>query len=319
MSVAALAVASACVAPRPNQRRVAASIFPLYDLARRVGGDRLSVELVLPPGHTTHQYDPTPKDVARLADASLVFGVGLGLDGWLTTLVKSAGGGEGRVYELGPLADPMLVPARFLPEPRPGAPEPAGDRPIDPHFWLDPMRMRRVVDLMVDAYRNLDPEGGPGYALRGDEVKASLLRLHNELEGRKARWQGARIVTFHGSLFYFTERYGPEVVAVVEPVPGQEPTARHLEEVAAAARAEKAAALFSEPQLEAGPARVVAAEAGVPVFEIDPVGGLPATDSYEKLVLQVAALFDRALPPPPPPTPSPAPPSPLAAPARKTK
>jgi ABC-type Zn uptake system ZnuABC Zn-binding protein ZnuA len=318
MIVAVLTVGSACTARRPDRRRVAASIFPLYDVARRVGGDRLGVELVLPPGHTTHQYDPTPKDVARLADASLVFGVGLGLDGWLTTLVKSAGGAEGRVYELGPLADPMLVPARFLPAVPPGS-EPGGERPIDPHFWLDPMRMRRVVDLMVDAYRSLDPEGGPGYALRGDEVKASLMRLHTELEQRKARWQGARIVTFHGSLFYFTERYGPEVVAVVEPVAGQEPTARHLEEVAATARAERAAALFSEPQLEAGPARVVASEAGVPVFEIDPVGGLPATDTYEKLVLQIAAILDRALPPPLPATPSPAVPSPSPLPSRKTK
>jgi ABC-type Zn uptake system ZnuABC Zn-binding protein ZnuA len=317
MTLAAVAAVGACSSRRPDRRQVAASIFPLYDLARRVGGDRLRVELVLPPGHTTHQYDPSPKDVARLADASLVFGVGLGLDGWLGGLVKNAGGGLGRVYELGPLADPMLVPARFLPEPPPMGSQIRGEGPIDPHFWLDPMRMRRVVDLMVDAYRNLDPEGGPGYALRGDEVKASLLRLHTELEARKARWQGARIVTFHGSLFYFTERYGPEVVAVVEPVAGQEPTPRHLQEVAAAAREQKASALFSEPQLEAGPARVVAGEAGVPTYEIDPVGGLPATDTYEKLLLQIAAVFDRVLPPlsPPPPPSEAASPSP--SPARK--
>jgi ABC-type Zn uptake system ZnuABC Zn-binding protein ZnuA len=174
------------------------------------------------------------------------------------------------------------------------------DGPIDPHFWLDPVRMRRVVDLIADSCRTLDPEGGPGFVVRADEVKDSLLRLHADLEQRKARWQGGRIVTFHGSLFYFAARYGPEVVAVVEPVPGQEPTARHLEQVVAAIRDRKAHALFTEPQLEAGPARVVAAEAGIPVFEIDPVGGLGAASSYEKLLLEIASTLDRALPSPTP-------------------
>jgi len=293
MILAGVAVSAvSCSKPAPDRRRVAASIFPLYDLARRIGGDRLKVELVLPPGNTTHHFDPTPKDVARLSGSSLVFGVGLGLDGWLSDLVRNAGADQVRIFELGPLVEPALVPAETL------APAPEGSggaAPIDPHFWLDPVRMRQVVDLMVDSCRNLDPEGGPGYSLRGDEVKASLLRLHTELDQRKDRWKGAPVVTFHGSLFYFARRYGVEVAAVVEPVPGQEPTARHLESVVQKAREKGARALFTEPQLDAGPAQVIAREAGLPVFEVDPVGGLPATDTYEKLLLQIAATLDRAV------------------------
>jgi ABC-type Zn uptake system ZnuABC Zn-binding protein ZnuA len=298
LTLAGVAVTSACARPTPDRRRVAASIFPLYDLARRVGGDRLKVELVLPPGNTTHHFDAAPRDVARLSGSSLVFGVGLGLDGWLSDLVRNAGADQVRIFELGPLVDPALVPADALSPPAAEGTAAAG--PIDPHFWLDPVRMRQVVDLMVDACRNLDPEGGPGYTLRGDEVKASLLRLHTELEARKERWKGAPVVTFHGSLFYFARRYGVEVAAVVEPIPGQEPTPRHLESVVRAAREKGARALFTEPQLHAGPAQAIARETGLPVFEIDPVGGLPATDSYEKLLLQIAGTLERALASPAP-------------------
>jgi ABC-type Zn uptake system ZnuABC Zn-binding protein ZnuA len=87
---------------------------------------------------------------------------------------------------------------------------------------------------------------------------------------------------------------------VVEPIPGQEPTPRHLESVVRAAREKGARALFTEPQLHAGPAQAIARETGLSVFEIDPVGGLPATDSYEKLLLQIAGTLERALASPAP-------------------
>src|SRR5512143_1944352 len=161
---------------------VAASIFPLYDITRRVAGDRLRVELVLPPGQTTHFFDPSPREVSRLADASLVFAVGLGLDTWLGPIVKSAGGGQARIFELGPLVDPMLVPTEASKSP--------DSARVDPHLWLDPVRMLQVTDLVVEGCRNLDPEGAAGYAARGGAVKASLRQLNADLAQRSERWRG---------------------------------------------------------------------------------------------------------------------------------
>jgi zinc transport system substrate-binding protein len=272
--------AISCSPAPPEERCVAASIFPLYDIARRVAGDRLRVELVLPPGRTTHYYDPSPREVSRLASASLVFAVGLGLDSWLAPIVESAAGGKSRIFDLGPLVDPRLAPRG----------------PIDPHFWLDPIRMERATDLMVDACRSLDPPGGPGYAARAEEVKASLRKVHAGLVRRAERWRGRRIVTFHGSLYYFADRYGFEIAGVVEPVPGREPTARELAELVALVKLKRVVALFSEPQLDRKAAQVIAREAGVPLFEIDPVGGLPGTDTYEGLLQNIAGALDRAMP-----------------------
>jgi len=282
---AALLVAVAavsCSSAESERLSVAASIFPLYDLVRRVGGDRLHAELVLPPGRTTHYYDPSPKDIARLRDASIVFAVGLGLDSWLGPMVESAGSGRGRVYDLGPLVDPTLLPSGS----------------IDPHFWLDPVRMRRATDLVVQACRNLDPEGGPGYTKRGEALKFALQQLHTDLARRSQRWHGQRIVTFHAALYYFAERYGFEIAGVVEPLPGREATAREIADLVTLARQTKVLALFSEPQLDRKAAEVIAREAGLPLFQIDPVGGLPGTDSYEALLAQVAGALDRALPAP---------------------
>jgi zinc transport system substrate-binding protein len=298
-AVIAAAATLSCARTAPDGRSVAASIFPLYDIARRVGGDRLRVDLVLPPGRTTHYYDPSPKEVARLGGASVVFAVGLGLDSWLGPVVRGAGGGQARLFDLGPLVDPMLVPDNIVKAGGSGATH-DHDGPMDPHFWLDPMRMQRVTDLVMEACRGLDPEGAPGYTLRGEEVKASLQRLHGELVRRSERWRGRSIVTFHGSLFYFAARYGLEVAAVVEPVPGREPTAREIADLIALVKQENVAALFSEPQLDPRASEVIAHETGLPLVQVDPVGGLPGTESYEALLRQVAGALDRALPPPSP-------------------
>ncbi|HEY6551741.1 MAG TPA: metal ABC transporter substrate-binding protein [Vicinamibacteria bacterium] len=288
-AIAAAALTHACARSGSNERFVAASVFPLYDIARRVGGDRLRVELILPPGRTTHYYDPSPKDVSRLAGASVVFAVGLGLDSWLVPIVRGAGGGQGRVFDLGPLVDPRLVStAGGAPHDHEGA--------MDPHFWLDPVRMQRVTDVVTEACRGLDPEGAPGYTLRGEEVKASLRRLHEELVPRSERWRGRSIVTFHGSLFYFAERYGLEIAAVVEPVPGREPTGREIAGLVALVKQKNVAALLTEPQLDRRAAEVIARETGLPLVQVDPVGGLPGTSTYEDLLRQVAGALDRALP-----------------------
>ena len=256
------------------------------------------MDLVLPPGHTTHHFDPRPQDVAKLADAQIVFAVGLGLDGWVAEMAKNAGAGKGKVFDVGPLVDPILVPEQVVRlAAREGAEGPGrgAESPIDPHFWLDPVRAARAIDVIVTALQKLDPGEAPFYRIRGDEVKRSLEELHLRIGRRSGAWTHRKLVTFHGSMYYYADRYRLEVAAVVEPVPGREPTARYMADLLDAIRKAGVVALFSEPQLDPRAARAIAGEAGLPLYEIDPVGGSTGTDTYEKLLDQVTDVLDKAL------------------------
>jgi ABC-type Zn uptake system ZnuABC Zn-binding protein ZnuA len=288
----------ACGRREPPPPRVAASIFPLYDIVRRVAGSRLEVDLVLPPGHTTHSFDPKPRDVAKLADAQIVFAVGLGLDAWVADMAKNAGAGDGRVFNVGPLVDPILVPERVVRLAEGEGDDthgPGAESPIDPHFWLDPVRAARATDVVVAALQKLDPEEGPFYRNRGDDLKRSLDTLHGRIGRRSSSWTHRTLVTFHGSLYYYADRYRLEVAAVVEPVPGREPTARYMADVLDVIRKASVVALFSEPQLDPRAARAIATEAGLPLYEIDPVGGSPGVDTYETVLEHVTDVLDKAL------------------------
>jgi len=285
-AVAGAGVASlSCTHSAPERRLVAATVFPVFDLTRRVAGDRLDVRLILAPGLDPHDYEPRPKDVAGLADAGLIFAVGLGLDPWAQGLARSAGAGEARVFELGPLMDPILAPPGLI------RPEPL----IDPHFWTDPVRAQRTVDVVVEALSGLDAEGGPFYRERGDTLKRQVQALDAEVSRQAATWSRRRVVTFHGSLFYFAARYGLQVVGVVQPVPGAEPTAQHMAAMVAELRGAPGAVLFTEPQMESQIAAALAREAGVPLHQVDALGGGPEAASYEDLLRGIARAMDEAL------------------------
>jgi ABC-type Zn uptake system ZnuABC Zn-binding protein ZnuA len=285
LAVAWAGVSSGCTPASPARGQAAATVFPLYDLARRVAGDRLQVKLILPPGMDPHHYEPRPQDVVGLSDAGLIFAVGLGLDPWAQSLARSSGAGEARVFELGPLMDPILAPPGMI----------RAEPLIDPHFWTDPVRAQRAVDVIVEALSGLDPEGAPFYRERGSALRRSIQALHVEVSRQAQTWTRRRIVTLHGSLFYFAQRYGLTVAGVVQPMPGSQPQPQHLQTLLGELTAIEPAALFSEPQLDDQQALALAREAGVPVHKVDTLGGTPEALSYETLVRGIARAMDEAL------------------------
>lgn len=287
-----------------DKPRVAVSIFPLWDIARRVAGDRLDVVLVLPPGRSEHSYDPTPKEMAQVAKAKLGLSVGLGMDGWLEKIVRGAAGSDVPIVQLGPKANPRKMTAEEVGEEAVEEAADQKDKPEDqhhdhgaedPHFWLDPMRMKMTVPTIVEAFVKLDAAGADGYNARGKTVEADLDKLHAATEAKSKTWSKKTIVTFHGSMGYYAERYGLRISAVIEPFPGKEPTARYVKDVLGAIEKSQAAALFSEPQLDRRPAQVIADQAKLPLFELDPIGGGTGAETYEKLFEKNTYVLDKAL------------------------
>jgi zinc transport system substrate-binding protein len=281
--------------------RVAVSIFPLYDLARRLGGDKLDVVLVLPAGRTEHSYDPTPKEMQKLAGSKLAVAVGLDLDTWLEKIVQGAAGENITILQVGPSVQPLPMGHEHVGEEEAAESLPPGEEDddhhggMDPHFWLDPVRMAMIVDPIVDAFAKVAPNDAAYFKEQGTQAKKSLGELHDRVLARSKTWTRKSIVTFHGSFGYFAARYGLTIAAVVEPFPGKEPTPKYLNVVLAEIEKSKPAALFSEPQLDRRPAQVIADQSKLPLFELDPVGGSSSTDTYEKLVTFNADVLEGAL------------------------
>lgn len=264
-------LASAALAAAP---RLVVSIPPYEDLVRRVAGPEASVTVLLPPGASPHTFEPSPSQMRTLREADLVILNG-GVDDWVRDLVDAAGG-EARTFV---------------------AMETAGGEDVDPHVWLDPLRMVPVMEALAADLAELDPDGAEGYRARGEEVGQALRALHERLASILEPVAGAAFVPFHDAWSHFADRYGLDLVMEIEPFPGREPSPRRLAQAVAAIRDSGARAIFNEAQLPDRPARVLADEARVEVFTLDPLGGVEGRRSYEALMRHNARVVARALAP----------------------
>lgn len=296
-----------------GKTKVAVSIFPIWDVTRRIAGDRLEVLLVLPAGKSEHGYDPTPKEIARLDGAKLALAVGLDMDLWVENIMRTAGGGA-KIVRVGEKVKTMPIDVEPIEdgehhdegEHHEDHDEKAGSGSgsavaekheeheehdhehklgaPDPHVWMDPERMVTIVDAIAAELIAIDPAGKDAFTKNAETLKTSLKATDAAIAARAKTWSKHTIVTFHGSMSYFAKRYGIVIAAVVEPIAGKEPTATYLAEVIGAIKRNKAAALFTEPQLDKGPGQTISREAGIQLGELDPVGGVPGRDSYEALL-----------------------------------
>jgi ABC-type Zn uptake system ZnuABC Zn-binding protein ZnuA len=282
---ASLALAGLVPGARADSPRVAATIFPLYDIARQVAGPVAEVVLVLPPGASPHTFEPTPSSVRALDGARALFVVGHGLDDWAARLARGAG-----VTRLAPV-DAGIALRR--------APDATHGR-VDPHYWLSVPNGKAIAGTVAADLARLVPDRRAevdralgAYLARLDAADAEVRRLLADLPMR-------RIATFHDAFGYFAEAYGLDVVATFEPYPGLEPSPRFVVEFQKKVRAAAVRVIFTEPQLSVDALRPIARDLGVTLAVLDPLGGLPGRESYIELLLfdarAVAAAMRRRTP-----------------------
>ncbi|MEA2576873.1 MAG: zinc/manganese transport system substrate-binding protein [Chloroflexota bacterium] len=242
------------------------------DIVQNVGGSRVSVTSIIPPGVGPEDYEAKPEDARKLAGAQLIVSNGVGLDDFLDRLLTSAGGDQPRLV----LGD--------------GIPVITVDGEPNPHFWLDPTLVRdHYVPAIAARLTALDPEGKAAYDANAAAYSATLDTLDADLKTKVEEIPAAnrKLVTFHDAFPYFAKHYGFELVGVILANVGQEPTAGELAALVEKVKAAGVTAVFSEAQFSPKLAETLAQEAGVTkvvtTLYNDALGPAPA-DTYVGLM-----------------------------------
>ncbi len=252
--------------------RVAATIFPVGDLVRQVGGGRVEVRVLLPPGASPHTFEPTPSQARDLAGAVLLVQIGAGLEPWAGRMAAAAGG-RARVLTL---ADGIeLIQGEGA-----GHDHASGN----PHVWLDPGLVMGMTGRIADALADIDPPGAAAYRSNAAAFRARLSDLDADIRRTVDTFRIRSFVSFHAAWDYFARRYGLRSAGTIEESPGREPSPRQLAAIVAEIRRLGIPAVLAEPQLNPKPAEVIAREAGVRVVLVDPEGGLPGRTTYIDLM-----------------------------------
>lgn len=289
---------SACLLvarPSPAEGRrlkVVTTIRPLYAFTAQVAGQAAEVENLLPPGVGPHDYSFTPTDAVRLHSADVLVVNGLGLETWMKGLLGAAGRQGLRTVDTSQGVEPLPIPETG--EHRGGEVHGHEGR-WDPHIWLDPLRAIRQVENIRDGLSAADPANASTYAENARRYIERLRALHEELKAATAGFKRRELMTFHAAFQYFARRYGLEVVAVIEPAPGREPTPRLLAHLHELALRHKLKVIYTEPQYRPRVAEVMARDLGLETAELDPgVTGPLVPEAYEAFMrsnLKVLARY----------------------------
>lgn len=248
----------------------------LADLVKQVGAGRLaSVTSVVPAGVDVEDYNPAPADLRTVAEANLMVTNGLALDRWAPKLVEAAN----------PQV-PVLVLSSGLPVLGLGESSDADFADNgNPHLWLDVQYAKVYVQKIHDWLASHDPDGAAIY----DANTTTYLAQLDELDAWMAEQvdtlpvERRKLVTFHDAYPYFTARYGFELVGVVTPSAGQEPSAGELAELVTKVKAAQGPAVFSEIQFSPRLIETLATGAGVTRVVSDLYNdslGDPPVDTY---------------------------------------
>lgn len=198
-------------------------------LAREIGADDVSLEVLAPPDRDIHTLQAKPTMIRSLRSADMVLAVGADLEvGWLPVAISSA-------------ANPRILPGRDgyfeaaaqvdLLEAGGPADRALGDvHPVgNPHVNLDPWRMAQVGQALAVQLGKLDPSNAAGYSARADSFSAKVAgRLK---DWRKAAAGSPGVMLYHRDAIYLLDRLGIPLLGDIEPVPGVPPTGSHLKQL----------------------------------------------------------------------------------------
>jgi zinc/manganese transport system substrate-binding protein len=209
---------------------VVASFSILGDFVRNVGGDRVNVTTLVGPNSDAHVYVPTPADAKKVADAKLVFVNGLGFEGWMQRLVKSAGGNSSVVT-----TTTGIAPLKLGSE-------------ADPHAWQSVVNAKIYVANIRDALVAATPADAEAFKSNASAYLTDLDALDRDVREAIAKIpaNSRKVISTHNAFGYFAAAYGIEFIAPLGVSTESEASARDIAKIITQIRGAKIPAVFLE-------------------------------------------------------------------------
>jgi zinc transport system substrate-binding protein len=281
--------------------RVIASLFPLYDFAKHIGGERAEVLLLLPPGTEAHSFEPAPHDVIRIYEADIFIYTGMNLEPWVGGILKGTSRKRMSIVDASKgIAGKQIHFESSLnlsndsekKDHESGEFHPEHD---DPHIWLDFEFAQTIIDTICESFIRNDPPGKAFYLKNAHALKQMLIELDSRY---RAVLDGCRQHVFihggHAAFSYMAERYGLTYLPVYPSfAPDAEPTPQDLIALIEKLRAHNLKYVFYEELINPKVADTISRETGARLLLLHAAHNISRED-YDQGVTFVS-LMERNL------------------------
>ena len=188
--------------------KIVATLFPQYDFAKQIAGDKANVKLLLPPGVESHSFDPKPGDIVKIYNADLFIYTGENMEPWAETVLKGAAN-ENLI-----IVDCSKNIELFLEQ---DDDDHGHEHHADPHIWLDPVRAVQMVENILGALCEKDPENAGYYRQNADDYIKLLQKFDGDMFDL-VNHAKRKVIVFGGrfSYIYFLTHFGLDYVTAYD-------------------------------------------------------------------------------------------------------
>lgn len=279
--------------------RVVLTIRPLELIVRDLlpPEDRALVQLnvLIPAGTSEHGFEPSPRNIADIRRSEMLISIGLGMDDWAGRALPAGAPSQSiRAADVLQLA-PHSHDHHHAHEHGDDCDHDHG--PIDPHIWLDPALVEKLAVALHAALRDKLATSSPGISDRLDARLAAFrettAQVDQAFRDGLASFAGRPIITFHNAFNRVVERYDLKLAAVLMPIEHVEPAPGDLRAAIEAIRKHSIPSVFIEPQFSPAAAERIAAQTGVKLITLDPLGS--SADTWADMMRSILSALREGL------------------------
>jgi len=235
---------------------VAVSIVPEKTFVEAVCGDLVDVTVMIPPGNSPANYEPTPQEIEQFSKSKLYFAIGVPTE--LANIIPKTTELESmkviKLHEEVANVYPELEIA-------------AGER--DQHIWLSPKRTIVMVESILREMSALDPDHKEIYEENAQSYIKALEALDLQLKTELENISNRKFIVFHPAFQYLADDYNLEMVALEED--GKEATAQRLQEMIDLAKSQNIKLIFYQAEISSKQAEAFAEEIGGQTIQLAPL------------------------------------------------
>ena len=174
-----------------NKLQVYASIYPIYDFTKKIGGDKIDVYNMTSAGAEPHDFEITSKDMANLTKANLFVYNGGGMEHWVDTVKDS-------IKDLNYLESSLGI----------------NNEGLDPHFWLSPINAKKQMENIKNALIEIDADNADYYNSNYNIYADKLDELYKSFRYNLPNIKNTNLVVTHPAFGHFCKEYSLNQVAI---------------------------------------------------------------------------------------------------------
>ncbi|MBR6254294.1 MAG: zinc ABC transporter substrate-binding protein [Clostridiales bacterium] len=264
--------------------KVVASIYPMYDFAKRIGGDLVAVNMLVPAGTEPHSWEPSTRDMQMLEEADLFVYNGAGIEAWADSLQDTVQN-KNIVYVEASKEVALLRTEQVHHDADEDGHEEQDDHDghhhhgeYDPHVWLSPKNAEIEMTAIAEALISKDPEHADTYRKNLEEAKKECEALDSAFADALKDYQGGYIVVAHEAYGYLCRDYGLKQIGIEGVSADQEPDAARMREIIDLVKEHGIKCIFFEELVDPKVAKSIADETGCTTMALSPLDGLTKED-----------------------------------------